>query len=267
VSGLSESHARILRALLAVWDRERFIVIGAAAIEILLGLHWRGTLDLDLSVAAGLDAYPRDLESLGWRRERIALQRWVAPDGTLVDVLPGAPALVAQGGFTWPDGGAHVNLAGFRLAFADAVPVEVAPDLTVRVASLRSLVLLKMAAYLDRPWERDSDLGDLAHILAQYLAPDADERWSDDILDRGLDYEDVSPFTLGKQLGSLVDPTERSLVESFLGRVEDPADRLSTLYRMARRGPAGWKDPDELSRRLLALRRGFESGRLGARPS
>jgi hypothetical protein len=151
VSTLPESHARILRALLAVWDRERFIVIGAAAIEARLGLRWRGTLDLDLSAAAGLDAYPRDLESLGWRRERTALQRWVAPDGALVDVLPGAPALVRQGGFTWPDGSAHVNLAGFRLPFADAALAAVAPDLSVRVASLRSLVLLKMAAYLDRP--------------------------------------------------------------------------------------------------------------------
>lgn len=256
---LRKRHIGALRALRTVWDSERFIVIGAAAIEVHLGLGWRSTVDLDLSVASGLDAYGQDLVSLGWRREANAPQRWVAPDGSVVDVLPGHPSLVSQGGFTWPGGSAHMNLVGFRLAFVDALPVEIAPGATVRFASLRSLVVLKIAAYLDRPWERDSDLADIAHILYGFLGPDADARWSDEVFDLGLDFEDVGPFVLGKQLGALVDGPERHLVQSFMAAVENTADRLTTLFRMARRAPVAWQEPDQLRLRLLAFRRGFEA--------
>lgn len=211
-------------------------------------------------MASGLDAYARDLESLGWRRETGAPQRWIVPpDGFFVDVVPSEPSLVSQGGFTWPDGGAHMNLVGFRLAFADAVSVELASQSVVRVASLRSLVVLKIAAYLDRPRERDNDLADIAHIMFEYVGPGADERWSDEIVDLGMDFEDVSPFVLGKELVALVDSAERHLVQKLVATIEDPQDRHSTLPRMAERAPAAWKDPARLRLRLLAFRRGFES--------
>lgn len=254
-----ERHVAVLRGLQTVWNSERFIVIGAAAIACHLEFRWRETIDLDLSVASGLDAYSRDLERLGWRRERGAPQRWIVPDGSIVDVLPGHPSLVSKGGFTWPDGSGRLNLVGFRLAFADAVPVELAPGADVRVASLRSLVVLKMAAYLDRPWDRDSDLVDIVHILSEFLRPDDEEHWSDEVVDLGMEFEDVSPFVLGKQLSALVDEAERSLVQSFLAAIEDPADPLATLHRMTRDAPAAWKDPVRLRQRLSAFCRGFES--------
>lgn len=256
---LPERHVAALQSLRAVWDAERFIVIGAAAIACHLDLRWRGTVDLDVSVAAGPEDYTRDLERLGWRRETGVQQRWIVPDGSIVDVLPGGPDLVSRGGFTWPDGSARMNLVGLRIAFADAVPVELSQGASVRVASLRSLVVLKIAAYLDQPWERDSDLADIAHILSEYLAPDADERWSDEIINAGMDYEDVSPFALGKQLGALVDEAERGLITGFLAALDDPGDRLNTLPRMAQRAPVSWKNPDRLRLRLAAFRRGFES--------
>lgn len=258
MTALPERYVEVLRVLRSVWEPEQLLVIGAAAIEVHLGLRWRRTLDLDLSVAAELDAYALDLDRLGWRRQHHAPQRWITPDGALIDVLPGSASLIRQGGFTWPDGSAYLNLVGFRLAFADAVSVEIAPGLAVRFASLRSLVPLKIAAYFDRPWERDSDLGDIAHILREFLGPQADERWTDETFDLALDFEDVSPFTLGSQLGERVDEAERALVLSFLAAIEDPADRLSTLQRMARIAPAGWRVPDQLLLRLNAFRRGFE---------
>jgi predicted nucleotidyltransferase len=260
VTSLPARYVDALRALRAIWEPEQLLVIGAAAIEVHLGLRWRRTLDLDLSVAADLDAYAMDLLRLGWRRHQNAPQRWITPDGALIDVLPGHASLIRQGGFTWPDGSTWMNLVGFRLAFADAVAVEIAPGLAVRFASLRSLVPLKIAAYLDRPWERDSDLGDIAHILREFLGPqDDDQRWAEAILDLALDFEDVGPFLLGRQLGERVDEAERALVLSFLAVIEDPSDRLSTLQRMVRNAPAGWRSADSLALRLNAFRRGFEA--------
>jgi predicted nucleotidyltransferase len=253
-------HVAAIRALQRVWPADRFIVIGAAAIARHLEFRWRGTMDLDLSVASDLEDYVRDLENLGWRRRPGAPQRWIVPpDDFFVDVVPSGPSLVSQGGFTWPDGGAHMNLVGFRLSFADAVPVDLAPGSVVRVASLRSLVVLKIAAYVDVPRERDTDLADIAHILSEYVGPTVDERWSDEVIDLGMEFEDVSPFVLGKEIGALVDHAERRLVQTFLATIEDPEDRLSTLHRMAVRAPATWKDPAQLRLRLKAFRRGFES--------
>ena len=57
-----ERHVAAFRTLQTVWDSRRFIVIGAAAIARHLDFRWRGTIDLDLSVASGLDAFVRDLE-------------------------------------------------------------------------------------------------------------------------------------------------------------------------------------------------------------
>lgn len=121
----------------------------------------------------------------------------------------------------------------------------------------RSLVVLKIAAYLDRPWERESDLADLAHILESFLPPDADARWGSEVIDLDLDYEDVGPYLLGAQLAEVVDGSESAVIRRFLSSIEDGADGLATLGRMARRAPAGWRDPGILRARARAFSRGF----------
>jgi len=145
------------------------------------------------------------------------------------------------------------------MATCPAVTVELPSGSVVRVASLRSLVVLKIAAYLDRARERDNDLEDIAHILSEYVGSAADERRSDEIVDLGMDFDDVSPFVLGKELGALVDEAERRLVQKFVAMIEDPEVRFSTLQRMAERAPAAWKDPARLRLRMIAFHRGFES--------
>jgi predicted nucleotidyltransferase len=202
---LPEHHVAALREIRRLWPESHIIVIGASAVACHIGLSWRGTIDLDLSIAAALQVCDRKLESLGWRRRSGAPQRWTTPTGALVDVVPAARPQVRRGGFEWPDGGAAMSLVGFRLAFADAVPLAIGPRFKVRIASLRSLVLLKMAAYFDRPRERDNDLGDIAQILSWFLPDDAPTRWSDQVVELGMDYEDVGPYLLGQEIGGVAD--------------------------------------------------------------
>ncbi len=116
-----------------------------------------------------------------------------------------------------------------------------------------------MAAFLDRPWERDSDLEDLAQLLFHFLPADADERWQGRALD--FDYDDVGAFVLGRQLGARVDDPERRLVLRFLDAAEDAMDPSSILLRMAVRAPLRWREPDAIAARLAAFRLGFEEGR------
>ena len=256
MNGFVPTHIPILRALEKVWGSDRFIVIGAAAVGYHIGMSWRGTLDLDLSVTAGIDTYTADLLNLGWRRDQNAPQRWYLPEDQIVDVVPAEPRAVRAGRFAWPDG-STMNLLGFRLAFADAIPVEVGPATNIRVASLRSLVVLKMSAYLDAPWERETDLADIAHIFQAFVGLDADERWSPEVVELDLDYEEVGPYLLGTNLAAIVNESESELIRRFLSSLEDDADGPATLHRMARRAPTGWRDADSLRARVRAFGRGL----------
>lgn len=70
----------------------------------------------------------------------------------------------------WPPDRAMVmNAAGFSEAADAAVEVEIVPGLTVAVASLPSLAVLKLITWLDRwPENRGKDAQDFFHILSRY---------------------------------------------------------------------------------------------------
>lgn len=72
---LPEQHIRVLREIQRLWSESQIIVIGASAVACQIGLSWRGTIDLDLSVAAAVNVCDRKLEGLGWRRRPGAPQR------------------------------------------------------------------------------------------------------------------------------------------------------------------------------------------------
>ncbi len=55
-----------------------------------------------------------------------------------------------------------MSLLGFRLASEYSVQVELSADLTVRVAPIPVAVVLKVAAYVEAPCERERDLEDIA---------------------------------------------------------------------------------------------------------
>jgi hypothetical protein len=50
-----------------------------------------------------------------------------------------------------------MDLAGLRLAFDHALSVEIEPGFTVRVAPREVVAVLKMAAYMDRPHDRERE--------------------------------------------------------------------------------------------------------------
>lgn len=69
----------------------------------------------------------------------------------------------------WPPDRAMVmNVAGFSEAADAAIEVEIAPGLTMAVASLPSLAVLKLITWLDRwPEKRGKDAQDFFHILSR----------------------------------------------------------------------------------------------------
>ena len=77
-----------LRQLSGLWRDTPFVLIGANALALQLGLDWRHTNDLDFVVSVALEDYPAGLAALpGWQRRRDGEHAWLRPTGVKVDVV------------------------------------------------------------------------------------------------------------------------------------------------------------------------------------
>lgn len=246
-----------LRTLAELWKDRPFSLVGAAALRCQLDLRWRRTEDLDISLAVSIDEYPGGLDGVpGWSRHPRHEHEWHGPDAVYVDLLPAGPGLLKAGKVVWPRSGFVMNLAGFRHAFAQARPLVIEPGLTIPVAPVHVIALLKMISYLDRPAQRERDLIDLGYMLDEYLNPRDNRRYSDRLVASGVDHEDQGAFALGDDVGGLVDAAERGLVERFLDEAE--SDGSLTQVRMVDKGPRRWdRDCAPLLRLVTAFRRGL----------
>ena len=174
-----------------------------------------------------------------------------------VDVLPAGPSLLAAGEIVWP-AGARMSLTGMRLALATGNTFQVESGLSIRVAPLPVIAVLKMVSYLDRPAERERDLHDIAYILENHVPPDDDRRFDPAVVDAAVPFEVASAYLLGHDLGSLLNDVERQAVDAFVARVRDAGHPAATQAMMTRLGPPSWnQDPDQLLARVDAFMEGL----------
>ncbi len=256
----TEEQIEALHILGGLWGQESFVLIGATALDCFMEMNWRGTHDLDLMVALSIDEYRSGLANLaGWRRHPVLEHEWLAPGNVRVDIVPAGELQLKAGEIVWPGSGVRMSTTGLRLAFDLSIPVCLANDLQIRIASPPAVTVMKMAAYLDRPAEREKDLKDIGHLLEGYADGDDSRRFSDEVLDHGLDYEQVSAFLLGKDIGVMADAGDREAITTFLSRLRDEADPAATHSRMLRSGPVSWNsDPAVMAARLEAFCLGLD---------
>jgi hypothetical protein len=218
-------------------------------------MRWRQTGDLDLTVAASLEEYLGASLPPGWARDALMEQRWSSPEGVLVDIIPAGPELLRQGEVTWPRSGRRIALLGLRLAFDHAKREAVSEQFTLRVAPIPVLTILKIVAYRDRPQERERDLADLAYMLTDFEPAD---RFSDEVVDLGLTYEEAGRFLLAREIAAIAGPAEHERVGPFVAASLDEEGPKALLPKLISVGPPSWKaDPGELIRRMEAFRRGL----------
>ncbi len=203
------------------WPERRIVLIGASALACQIEMRWRPTNDLDLTVVAEQAQLAVDLNALGWKRDKHLEHRWTSPHGVMVDALPASRVDMSAGKLTFAESGHVMNLAGFDLAFKHDVPVSLDANHHVDVATIPVVVVLKMAAWLDRPSERDRDLEDLAHVFKEYLKADDLRRWEDELIETELAYDDQSAFALGRDVGIIVADVHRRLIDRFFAAVSD----------------------------------------------
>ena len=149
-----------------------------------------------------------------------------------------------------------MSLVGFEHVFSEAQTVKISKSLSVDVVSLRVLAFLKIVAFLDRPYERERDLGDLRGILSQY-EEGSERSFSDEVQAANLvDFSLVPAFLLGVDLAALCTAEETAIAERFLARISDEADALWMLFVRAGR-QAGDREEEAARMQLAAFAQGF----------
>ena len=258
---VTRAQAQALVALQSRAPEVRVVVVGAAAVGHHVTLT-RATADIDLAIAIA----PSDLEALlgplQWRRDERMRQRWYGPGGFRADVLPTTDELLRAGYVQLDDRSGTMSLVGFDLAFEHAERAPL-PGLTAQVfvANLASLVVMKVVAWLERKQERRKDLGDLAAMLEQALAADADCRWdaSDPVGAAQLTYDEQSPFFVGFSVATIARDVHRTCVQQFLAAMGD--DHQAWPAVMAREAALTGDDPEGRAVAMLnAFVQGFRQG-------
>ncbi len=249
---ISPQHADLLIALRRPGS-PRAVVIGATALDHHVKLS-RLTADVDLVIVADRAEIADVLEALQWKPDRREWQRWHR-ENSRIDVLPGTQRDLERG-FVHVEGqDRDMSVVGFDLAleYASSVAIPNAEE-TVDVASLASVVVLKMVAWLDRPQQRHKDLGDLACALTRALDDYDETRWHAPLVD--VAPEDQSAFFVGMEVARIASPAHRAKIAEFLRR----AMTGSWPEVMAREARLIAEDPGDIARSLLdAFARGFGS--------
>jgi hypothetical protein len=112
---LTTAQQDALRAVQEAYPDAGMALIGASALALHLPMEWRTTADIDLVVAISVADLTELSRLPGWKRDANRQQRWVAPNGVLVDLVPASAEALEKRELVWPNG--HVmNLAGIQLA-------------------------------------------------------------------------------------------------------------------------------------------------------
>jgi predicted nucleotidyltransferase len=262
--------AAMLREVVAASEATRiaWFVGGASARDILLthvhGIEaTRATADLDIGISiqgwTGHDALRHTLVASGhFAAPKGAAHRlnFSAPhtgERTWLDIVPFGGVQDEHGEIAWPpDQSVRMNVAGFRQALDAAIPVRIAPDLVVPVASLPAQAMLKIVAWQDRHTSDRKDAVDLLFLMARYAqAGNLDRLYlaAFDLVERhGHDPDIAGAALLGRDTAALAVGEIRAQLLAILRR-DDPAPPI-LAHMLGSRMPVFDADTSE---RIAAL--------------
>lgn len=180
----------------------------------------------------------------------------------IVDLIPFGKIENTPGTIAWPpDMSFIMNVAGFADALAASLAVTVSPDLTIQVASLPGIAMLKIFAWSDRGQDNPKDATDLALLLRGYHEAGNGERIYEDAIATmevlAYDIELAAAWLLGSDAAAIASPqTAAKLTELIEG------NRKSRLLQDMAKGMRGQADAIEHAARLLEqFTKGFHARR------
>jgi predicted nucleotidyltransferase len=229
-----------------------FFLMGAMARDLMLGYAHgidtgRHTKDADFSVMvrdwAAYSALRAGLIQAGGFTERpgpAAHRLHHAASGLPLDIVPFGAIERADRTIAWPPGQHTVfDCFGIREAFDASLPVLLPEGVTLRVASIPALALLKVAAWKDRHQAfPGKDAGDLLLYLRHYLDCGNHQRAAVEHPDLfevdDYDHEATSARLLGRDVAALLDGKSRKRVLEIL---LPEADESGPLILAGQSGP------------------------------
>ena len=157
-----------------------FYIIGATARDIIIsGIHnqevRRKTADLDIAIAipdwSKFQEISDSIEQIeGFYKSRKQKQRFYYKRDSKLDIVPFGEIARADNSIYWPPEETHaMSVIGFTQVAKHTLDVAIDGRLIVKIASLPSIFLLKLAAWRDRNMETDKDAEDMAFLITVYL--------------------------------------------------------------------------------------------------
>lgn len=210
----------------------------------------RATRDLDFAVRCEdwetFHEFSEALLGSGFRRPPSGgPHRFVHANGTPIDLVPFGGLEGPDRKISWPpDGDQEMSLVGFREVSDSAVPILLPGDVSVRVASLASLAVMKLFAWQERRLlAPGKDAHDLRIILENYADAGNRERIFEEIPGlanrRDFDLELAGAELLGCHVAQTVPTGLRAELLRILDEESNPAGDLRLAGDMARADPEG----------------------------
>jgi predicted nucleotidyltransferase len=169
-------------------------------------------------------------------QHRIFLKAANASDRIPIDLIPFG-AVAEANMISWPpDQDTVMTVAGIEDALAAAVRVQIDPDLTVTVASLAGIAVLKLFAFHERS-TTDKDALDLYRVISTYADAGNMERLYEDAIDlleaEGHDLELAGAVLLGLDARRLCSLATMLMLRELFAQT-DFAEKTAERVRVSR---------------------------------
>lgn len=231
-------------------------LIGAAARDLLFA-EYRGidppiaTADVDFAIGVQswevFDAVKRQLiEQHGYRTHAYS-HRLTTPRGGTVDLVPFGGVENDDGTITLQEESEkQLTVLGFDAVSNSALETVVNHSVRVRIASPASIVLLKLIAWGDQPYEREKDILDVMYILkhfGDFLEIEAWEDYPDVMEGDPFDWSTASARMVGREVAVLAKADKRCVHRMNATMAALAEDRYTSPA--AREGALVFTDPDK----------------------
>lgn len=216
-------------------------LIGAGARRLTMEDPWelsgaRATLDWDFAVRveswSAWDVLRERLTSGSSAAFRITNQahRLRHTSGRPIDLVPFGAIESSPGRITWPDG-TEMSVHAFGECSARLQHVEITPGVVLDSASVPSLAVLKLFAYLDRRTRGETkDIQDLDWLLRHYECAGNEDRVHAELLDVLIDgvieAEHAGALLLGRDAASIHSQVTLESLHAVLREALDPYSRV-----------------------------------------
>jgi predicted nucleotidyltransferase len=174
---------------------------------------------------------------------------------TPLDLVPFGSLAKSNQAVEWPNE-RSMNVLGYEEALIQAEEVTIEENWTIKVASVPSLVVLKLIAWKDRGGKKDLD--DVILILKNYFEEDMYERLKDPFISGEIDVEDMGAFDLGQNIRKRFSREVVIMGSRILGEILERADQL--IPQLISKTDSQWDEMfAQMQKRFEVLRQGLVS--------